>query len=376
MKKKVLLDEISKDIWHCSRCMMCEAVCTVHKETRKEAHAPYQKVWLLDVIRRGIIDFDEKSVEIMYEGCVLCKLCQEYCVARQDIANTMATAKAEIVNLGKAPKRVLEVDHNLESTKNPTGEAIEERFTKINLPKKSAKTSDIVLFIGCTVSYYRPEIANAMMKILDASGINYTVMKDEVCCGSPAYDLGLRQRAIELAKDNAKAIKTTGAKKVVTLCPGCARTLKLEYKKWGVDLGVDIIHHTELIDQLLKEGKLKLSKPLNSILTYHDPCHLGRYLEVYEAPRSILKKTTQAKLVEMWRNKERALCCGAGGGNRLTYPKTAEKIAYGVVGEAIRTGAEILSTACPTCKLSFLGSMENKKGIEVKDVAEIVAEAI
>jgi len=373
MEKKMLLNEIPNDIWYCSTCMMCKAVCTVHAVTRREAHSPMKRVWLLDVIRRGILEFDKRSTELMYEGCVLCGLCTEWCISRQDIANIMTTARADIVNLGKAPKYVLEVDLNLKSSKNPTGEAFEKRFAHLQMTKRIA--SDVVYFVGCTTAYYRPEIAKAMQKILDAAGINYMIMEEEFCCGAPAYELGLRERAFELAKHNAKVIKDAKAKTVVASCPNCARALKLEYKKWGIPLDVKVLHHTELIDLLLKEGKLELGKPLNSTLVYHDPCHLGRYLQVYDAPRNVLIKIPQVKLVEMWRNREKALCCGAGSGYRLTHPETAIKIAERVVEEAFRTGAEIMVTACPTCKLSFQRPAKTKK-LEVKDIAEIIADAI
>jgi len=375
MENNMLLNELSNDIWYCSTCMMCKAVCTVHRETRKEAHSPMKRVWLLDMIRRGILEFDKKSVELMYEGCLLCRLCTEWCVSRQDIANIMATARADIVNLGKAPKYVLKIDHNFEFAKNPTGEPFEKRFAYLQMPKNK-EVSDIVYFVGCTTAYYRPEIAKAMQKILEAAEINYTVLDEEYCCGLPAYELGLRERARELAKHNAKVIKDTKVKTVVASCPSCARALKLEYERWGISLDVNVLHHTELIDLLLKEGKLKLSKPLNSTLVYHDPCHLGRYLQVYDAPRNVLIKIPQVKLVEMWRNREKASCCGAGGGYRLTHPETAIKIAERVVDEAIRTSAEILVTACPTCKLSFMRPAETKKELVVRDIAEIVADAI
>jgi heterodisulfide reductase subunit D len=373
-KKENVLDKIGDEIWFCLYCQMCKAVCTVHHETRKEMDSPEKRIQTTEAVRRGLLDWDKTSAANIQQ-CTLCRLCTEWCVTKQDVAKIMATARADIVNCGKAPRSVLELKKNMETGKNPLGEEFEKRFKDLNI-QKDQKNVDVVYFVGCVTGYKRTEIAKATQKILDSAGIKYAVMQgDEWCCGLPAYELGLWDTAKEMAKHNVEAINATGAKTVVASCPGCARTLKLEYEQWGTPIHKEVLHHTEFFDQLIKEEKLKLRKPLKKVITYHDPCHLSRYLKVVDSPRNVLKNVNKSKLVEMWFNKEKTLCCGAGGGYRLTNPKVAARIEERVLNEACQVKAELLATACPSCKQSFLPHARSKS-LEIKDISEIIASCL
>ncbi|MHA1135654.1 MAG: (Fe-S)-binding protein [Candidatus Thorarchaeota archaeon] len=372
--KDYLTNDIADDIWHCMWCMMCKAQCTVHYHTRREEDAPEPRVHLVEQIRRGIFDWDEVSAEIV-QNCTLCGLCTEWCVSRQDIPNIMRHARADLVNIGKAPPSVMAVDKSLKEDKNTYGKKLDERFAKLNLEGQTKSGADVVFYVGCLSSYDRVEIANDMIKILDAAGVKYTVMDDEWCCGGPAYALGLWDTAKEMAEHNKQAIEATGVKTVITTCPGCAKALRKQYPEWGIDIDAKVIHHTEYIEQLLKDGKIKLKKPLKKTMTYHDPCHLGRDLDVYDPPRDVLKKIDDATLVEMFANREKALCCGSGGGFKLTNPDTANEMGSRITREAKQVDADLMVSACPLCKESFCKDAE-EKGLEVKDLAEIIADLI
>jgi Fe-S oxidoreductase len=355
--------------------MMCKAVCTTHHYTRKEQDAPEPRIHLVETIRRGIIDWDEKSAETILH-CNLCGLCREYCGSRQDIPNTMATARADVVNLGMARPSVLAVDKSIDEEKNSYGKARAERFADIPLTGSKKEGADVVFFIGCLSGYDRTEIPKAMIKILEAAGMTYTIMtEEEWCCGLPAYQLGLRDRAKEMAEHNVAAIKVTGTSTVIGTCPGCTRALKLEYPKWGVESDFEVLHHTEFIEKLLADGKLNLKKPLPKKLTYHDPCHLGRDMGVYDAPREVLKKVPESELVEMWMNREKAICCGSGGGYKLTNPEDAKEMGRKVTREALQAEAELLCTACPLCKEAMAKSAESED-LELKDIAEIIVDLL
>ena len=215
-----------------------------------------------------------------------------------------------------------------------------------------------------------------MIKILEAAGVKYTVLKgEEWCCGLPAYQLGLRDRAREMSEHNAKYITATGVKTVIASCPGCARALKLEYPKWGTELNVEVLHHTEFIKKLLDEGRLKLKKPITKKLTYHDPCHLGRDMGIYDAPREILKQASESDILEMFATREKALCCGSGGGYKLTNPKQANNMGGRITDEAAFVKADILVSACPLCKESFSKDV-GEKGLELKDIAELIIDSL
>lgn len=352
---------------------MCNAMGTVHRVTRKEQHTPHAKVFAVEMARRGISDYDERSVDNIYH-CTLCRRCTEFCVTHQELWDIIETARADIVNSGKAPQSVLQGDKNLEEVKNPFGYAFEEWFANLDLSKsKEEKDAEVLLFVGCTAAYKRPEIANAILKIFDVAGVNYAVMNgEEWCCGRSAYNLGLRDRARKLAKHNAKAIEATGIKTIVTICPDCTKALKFDYKKWGISLDVEVLHYVEFINQLLNEKKLKVQKPLDKTVTYFDPCILGRHLRIFDIPRNLLKQIPRLNLVEMHWNKGEALCCGSGIFS-LTHPETAVRLGQEVISEANRTNAELLITACPFCKENLSLSVQNLGKPEIKDIAEVIA---
>ncbi len=372
---KSLLDDISDDLWYCLYCMMCKATCTTHYYTRREEDAPEPRVHLVELVRRGFLEWDEISAETILH-CNLCGLCSEWCASKQDIPTIMTTARADVVNQGLAPESVISVDESLNNLKNAYRKPLEERFKGISLANRDVKDAEVIYFIGCLSSYDRQEIPRAMIKILEAVGVKYAVLKgEEWCCGLPAYQLGLWDRAREMSEHNAKSINAIGVKTVIASCPGCARALKLEYTKWGTKLDVEVLHHTEYIEKLLDEGKLKLKKSITKKLTYHDPCHLGRDMEIYYAPRNVLKQVTDSNVLEMFATREKALCCGSGGGYKLTNPKKANKMGSRITDEATFVKADILVSACPLCKESFSNDA-GEKGLELKDIAELISELL
>jgi Fe-S oxidoreductase len=375
IEKNYLTNKIQDEIWYCLQCMMCKATCTTHHYTRREEDAPEPRVHLIELVRRGILDWDKISAETIFH-CNLCGLCTEWCASKQDIPTIMTTARADVVNLGLAPDNVASVDESLNNLKNAYGKPFDERFNDILLAVSSINDAEVIYFIGCLSGYDRQEIPNAMIKIFEAAGVKYTVLKgEEWCCGLPAYQLGLRDRAKEMSEHNAKFITTTGIKTIIASCPGCARSLKLEYPKWGTELKAEVLHHTEFIKKLLDEGRLKLKKQISKKLTYHDPCHLGRDMEIYDAPREILKQVSESEVLEMFATRERALCCGSGGGYKLTNPEQAKNMGSRITDEAAFVKADILVSACPLCKESF-SKDAGEKGLALKDIAELINELL
>ncbi len=370
-----LTNNIKDEIWYCFQCMMCKATCTTHHYTRREEDAPEPRVHIVELVRRGLLEWDETTAETIFH-CNLCGLCREWCASKQDIATIMTTARADVMNQGLAPDSVVRVDESLNNLKNIYGKPLEERFNNISLTGSNVENAEVIYFIGCLSAYDRKEIPKAMIKILEAAGVNYAVLKgEEWCCGLPAYQLGLRDRAKEMSDHNAKFITETGVKTVIASCPGCARALDLEYPKWGTELNVEILHHTVFIKKLLDEGRLKLKKLITKRLTYHDPCHLGRDMEIYDAPRDILKQVSESDIIEMFTTREKALCCGSGGGYKLTNPEKANNMGSRITNEAAFVKADILVSACPLCKESF-SKDAGEKGIELKDIAELLIDSL
>jgi len=193
----------------------------------------------------------------------------------------------------------------------------------------------------------------------------------EVCCGETPRALGVVGLFRELSTRNAEALSSFGATRVVTLSPHCFDALKA-----GVGTQVEVVHYSQLLDELLSSGQLKVSgsRP-GGLFTYHDPCYLGRQHGVYDPPRRLLE-SAGAKLVEMPRSRQWALCCGGGGGNMWRESGSEERLADARVAEARETGATALATACPFCVTCFSGARTPGAGpLDIVDVAEVVARA-
>ena len=214
----------------------------------------------------------------------------------------------------------------------------------------------MIYFRGCVVREKLSSISNATETILKTAGVDYTIIDNEKCCGSFLMRTGFKDDALEVMEETFKQLQDVGDDKILVSCAGCYNTLKNDYNEvFGVEL--DVLHTSELIDQLIIEGKLEIKKlPLK--VTYHDPCHLGRHSGLYEEPRNVITKT--CVLVEMNRNRERSRCCGAGAGVRSAFPDTALEVASKRVQDAEETGAEILVTSCSFCILNLENALDHK----------------
>ncbi len=235
------------------------------------------------------------------------------------------------------------------------------------------KRAEVIYFVGC-MSSFSPQIQDipaAVVQVLEKAGVDFAILgENEWCCGYPLIVAGMQSEAAQLIEHNTKVIEKTGASKVVFSCPSCYRTFKEYYS-----LDAELYHHTEFIQELIEEKKLKL-RGLNAKLTYHDPCDLGRHSGIYEPPRRVLR-ALKAELVEMPRAREIALCCGGGGDLELVEPELTTDISITVAREAQETGAGVLVTACQQCKRVLKkGVAEAGAKLEVKDIAEVVLKAV
>ena len=213
----------------------------------------------------------------------------------------------------------------------------------------------MLYFRGCTARERETGISDATETILNRAGIDYHILDDEKCCGSVLLRTGFEAEAQEQIRKNSQILK---GEKILTSCAGCYKTLKDDYD------GLDVIHISQLLDDLIKDGKLNFSKR-NLDVTYHDSCHLGRHSNVFDQPRDVIKSL--ASLVEMENIRENSLCCGAGGGVKSAYPEIASQMAESRITQAKDTGCEILITPCPFCKLN----LENDD-LEVLDLTEFL----
>ncbi len=236
------------------------------------------------------------------------------------------------------------------------------------------KKAEVVYFVGCMASF-SPQIQDipaAFAQILEKAGVDFLILGEkEWCCGYPLMGAGMSKEAEELIKHNTKVIEKTGAKMVVFSCPSCYKTFKEHYS-----INAALLHHTQFIELLIREGKIKLGE-IEKKLTYHDPCDLGRHSGVYEEPRQVIKSIPKAEFVELEKNREFATCCGGGGDLELVKPELTTRISLEVVEEAKEVEAQTIVTACQQCKRVIKkGVAESKEKLEVVDIAEIVLDAM
>jgi Fe-S oxidoreductase len=235
--------------------------------------------------------------------------------------------------------------------------------------------ADTVYFVGCTSSLksQAQDIPAAVATILNRAGEDWTFLGEkEQCCGSPSQMIGNEEKAKELAKHNAEIIEATGAKRVVTGCPGCYRALKKYSQILGRPLGFEVFHIVQLTDQFLKEGRLSITEKYKEKIAYHDPCELGRLSGVIEEPRAVMRAITD-EFVELAENKANSRCCGGGGLLQAVDNNLRLSIAQYRVKQAQDTGAKILTSACPACKMALLDAVQSLNAdMKIADLSELV----
>ena len=224
---------------------------------------------------------------------------------------------------------------------------------------------NVLFYPGCMEKFVLKNLSDNYEKILRKCGMDFIKLKDlELCCGSPVLNAGYAIDFETLAEKNFKIFKEHGIKKIITPCPACFKTFRLEYPKVIENFDIEVEHITQTIYNSIKNGKLKLNKINKPVkVTYHDPCHLGRYTGIYEEPREILKALGY-EVVEMKFNREMGWCCGSGGGLRANYPELSEEISKERLNQALETKAEMIVTACPMC----YSCLELKEKLKIKSV--------
>jgi Fe-S oxidoreductase len=221
-------------------------------------------------------------------------------------------------------------------------------------------------------------VARATAGILNKAGVDYGILgTKENCCGESIRKTGNEDLFKRLARENIKTFIDHGVKKIVVSSPHCYHTFKNEYPEFMVHF--EVVHISQFLCELMAQGRLTLSKAFDHKVTYHDPCYLGRHNTVYDDPRTVLTRVPGLELIEMPESRENSLCCGGGGGRIWMETVKGERFSDLRVAQAVETGAEVLATACPYCIANFEDSrlaLKDEHALAIKDITEIVAEAI
>jgi Fe-S oxidoreductase len=380
------LEKVRSEIYECYRCGHCSETmrpvtgahltCPVRDELRFEQYDARGRNLIARALVEGKLDYTERLVESVYTCCA-CGLCTELCAmfegAKVDTPKIVRAWREEIVEKGLGPPdRLREVNYSTERNYNPFGKATTERLGWAKGIEISRK-ADTLYFAGCYASYRQPEIARSAANIFSRSNVRFTVLEDEKCCGLPQMWNGNVKLAQKLVSSNIASIREKGVSQVVATCPGCYMALKSDYPEIiGGSLDFEVYHMSEFLANLVDKGSLDF-KRLDRRVTYHDPCHLGRYSKIYEQPRKVIEAIPGVELYEMKRNRADSACCGAGIVVSPTFPKLSLSIAEKRIIEAKETGAETLLTNCPSCVAQLkLAAKRMRTKIDVVDLVDFV----
>ncbi|MBD3227851.1 MAG: (Fe-S)-binding protein [Candidatus Lokiarchaeota archaeon] len=400
---KKLKKDLRRDVYQCSlKCFNCMYI-NPHYLISQDFYmnCPAGKLYGFDSyfsggrmeIARGIIDGtiklpDEKSKELLkvIYACTTCGSCENVCFYNREIktVEVFETIRQILVEqeIGPMPEQVKFLN-SINQNHNPYQEKHEDREKWIesdeelkNIISEMPEQPEVIYYVGCTSSYRTINIAKATAKILKKLNVLFKIIfGEEWCCGSPAARVGDVKLALRLAKHNIEEIEKTGAKKVIFSCAGCYRAFKKDYNKWGLEYNFEVQHVSEYIANLIEKGKIKL-KTVNKKITYHDPCHLGRHLDVYDEPRIVINAIPGIQFIEMARNRFNAWCCGSGGGVKAAFKDLANFAAAERIKEAKNTtNAVCLVSTCPFCYLNLKENAERENSeLEIMDLMEIILE--
>jgi len=311
----------------------------------------------------------KKFTEDLY-NCTTCGMCGTVCPAGIDTIELWEAIRVNLVKRGDGPYGKQSLFPKLISEHhNPYVKDQKKRLDWMTPDIQIAEESDIAYFIGCTAGYNQQVLCVSTARILNKLDVPFIVLgEDEWCCGSALIRTGqphINDAPRQLALHNIEALKNKGVKRVIFACAGCFRAAKIDWPRaYGKELPFEAIHMSQFLAEQLDAGKIKWEKSFEKTVTYHDPCHLGRHVGVFEEPRKVLTSIPGLKFVEMERNRAEQRCCGAGGGVKAGIPDLAMGVAKARIKDAQDTNADVLISTCPFCRRNLLDG-RNDLGIDM-----------
>jgi Fe-S oxidoreductase len=315
-------------------------------------------------------------------ACTTCYSCQEQCPVQNEHINKIIDMRRNLVlDLGEFPAEAQLACRNIEKNSNPWGVGNQNRANwakELEVPVAGAgELGEYLYWVGCAGSFddRNQKVSKAIVALLREAGVTFSILgSKEKCCGDPARRIGNEYLFQSLAQENIATLNGLGVKKIVAQCPHCLNTIKNEYPEFGGDY--EVIHHTQLLADLLKQGRLKLGTGRGSRVAYHDSCYLGRYQQEYEAPRQVLKAVAGVTVLEAERSKNKSVCCGAGGGRMWMEEEPEHRVNEMRVGQLLQEQPEIIGVNCPYCLTMMedgIGSKGKSETVKAMDLAEILA---
>ena len=380
-------DELMENLAQCRRCGICRnavyeemgfnGVCPVWKNSAGfETSFMRGKLQVAIALLEGRLERTTENAEALYT-CTLCGNCTAICAAEFDPSSCLENVREILNEIPNEPRD--EIAEKIENYDNPYTENNSSRRNWVadigfNIPSRG----EVLYFTGCTAGLKLPEVAKSTARVLRAAGVHFAVLEDEPCCGS----VMIRTGRCDTAKKNAERVRekmeSSGAKTVIVSCAGCLKTLREDYvERFGLNMP-EVLHMVEYLLPMIQNKKLRLKQADRTLrISWHDPCHMGRALGIYEEPREIIKAIPNVELVEMDTNRAATMCCGSGGGLRSYDGELAMRIASDRVKSAQEVGADILATGCPFCEHNLKDGAKNiGSKIEVLDIMDLLSQLL
>jgi len=368
------IDPLEK-LRRCIQCGTCSATCPT---AYAMDYSPRQ-VWRM--VQLGLRE--EVLNSQTFWLCTTCKACQVRCPRDIDLMDAMIALKeyafGQDVNVPEGMKtfgETIATSYNISADDNANRQIWSQNLDHIPRGvKPRRKTAEVLYFIGCVSSFYPRaySIPQALVQIMDHADVDFTTLgKDEWCCGYPLHIAGMGDGVAEFAQHNVKKARAAGVKKVVFTCPSCYYAWAHLYPEFVDVSGIQLQHATEFLTELVASDGLALG-PVEEVVTYHDPCDLGRKSGVYDAPRELLAQIPGLEFREMSANRENALCCGGGGDVEVADHDVTVGVAGQRLAQVQATGAKYVLSACQQCKRTLQeGARLNKIRVRAMDLTELV----
>ena len=385
------------DLHTCTECGRCDVACPALASGKPLSpkqltidlrdHLNNETPYLLDDVSkqsdRPILLGEIINDETLW-SCTTCGACEEECPVMIEYVNKVVDLRRGLVlKENRYPDEFVNAFKSLETQSNPWGFGSNTRSDwakelDIKVWDKSNPT-EYLYFVGCNGAFddRGKKIATAVVNSLKSAGVSFSILgNEEGCTGDPARRAGNEYLFDMLATKNSKIFKEKSVMKIITHCPHCFNSLKNEYSEFGVEL--DVIHHSELLERLVNEGKVTSKEKTKGNVVYHDSCYLGRHNNIYDAPREVASKNSESgQVLEVESSRERGTCCGAGGGRFLLEEKTGVHMSHQRVDQLMESDPDIIAVSCPFCVLMLEDALKAKNlhdKVKVKDISELAVE--
>ncbi len=402
------------DLDACMRCGRCQDACPAHA-AGSDLSPKFLITKMHDLMRQEPIRFQDGTVKLAVDlaggigsdvdtiplygnlfsenelwSCTTCYACVYECPAMIEHVDDIVGARRHLTMIAsEVPQGVKRVLEGVERAGNPWRLPQRDRAAwadGLDVPTLAEKEeADVLYWVGCAPSYDErsKNVARAFVQLMQQAGVDFAILgEEETCTGDPARRMGEELLFQSQGQQNIETMKQYKFKRVVTTCPHCFNSIKNDYPQLGGGAGseYEVIHHTELLDSLIKAGKLTPVTPVEEKIVYHDPCYLGRYNGVYDPPREILRSIPGVELVEApERNRERAMCCGGGGGNVWMEGWGKKGVNVIRLEQLTAEQPQTVAMGCPFCMVMFEDAAKNTgrdESVKRRDVAELLLESV